>query len=138
MDREGRTVAKSFRVNEKALGALQEEANRQSVSVNTLVNQLLLDYSEFGRFLQRINALRLSRKTFQEILNSVPDDNLVKAGQIAGKSGPMTIIASKWGKITVSTVIELIHALSAYANLFESNEKNEKERWTNTHMPQQG
>ena len=59
MPREGKTVAKSFRVNEKALAALQEEAARQSVSVNTLVNQLLLDYSEFGRFLQRVNALRL-------------------------------------------------------------------------------
>jgi len=136
--RAGKTVAKSFRVNEKALGALQEEANRQSVSVNTLVNQLLLDYSEFGRFLQRINALRLSRKTFQEILNSVPDDNLVKAGQIAGKSGPMAIIASKWGKITVSTVIEFIHDLSAYANLFEYYEKNDNERWTITLMHELG
>src|SRR5216117_1567396 len=138
MAREGRTVAKSFRVNEKALGALQEEANRQSISVNTLVNQLLLDYSEFGRFLQRINALRLSRKTFQEILNSVPDDNLFKAGQIAGKSGPMAIIASKWGKVTVNTVIEYIHDLSAYANLFEYYEKNENERWTITLMHELG
>jgi len=48
---EGKTVAKSFRVYEKALAALQEEAARQSVSVNTPVNQLLLDYSEFGRLL---------------------------------------------------------------------------------------
>ena len=138
MPREGRTVAKSFRVNEKALSALQEEATRQSVSVNTLVNQLLLDYSEFGRFLQRINALRLSRKTFAEILNSVTDDNLAKAGQIAGKSAPRAIIASKWGKITVTTVIEFIHDLSAYANLFEYYEKNENERWTITLMHELG
>ena len=138
MPREGKTVAKSFRVNEKALSALQEEATRQSVSVNTLVNQLLLDYSEFGRFLQRINALRLSRKTFAEILNSVSDENLAKAGQVAGKSAPMAIIASKWGKITVSTVIEFIHDLSAYANLFEYYEKNEAERWTITLMHELG
>jgi len=138
MPREGKTVAKSFRVNEKALSALQEEAGRQSVSVNTLVNQLLLDYSEFGRYLQRVNALRLSRKTFAEILNSVSDDNLVKAGQIAGKSAPMALIASKWGKITVNTVIEYIHDLSAYANLFEYYEKNENERWTITLMHELG
>ena len=138
MPREGRTVAKSFRVNEKSLSALQEEANRHSVSVNTLVNQLLLDYSEFGRFLQRINALRLSRKTFQEILNAISDDGLVKAGQIAGKSAPMALIASKWGKITVNTVIEFIHDLSAYANLFEYYEKNENERWTITLMHELG
>ncbi len=138
MPREGKTVAKSFRVNEKALSALQEEAARQSVSVNTLVNQLLLDYSEFGRFLQRVNALRLSRKTFGEILNSVSEDSLVKAGQVAGKSAPMALIASKWGKITVNTVIEFIHDLSAYANLFEYYEKNENERWTITLMHELG
>jgi len=138
MPREGKTVAKSFRVNEKALVALQEEAARQSVSVNTLVNQLLLDYSEFGRFLQRINALRLSRKTFGEILNMVSEDSLAKAGVAAGKSAPVALIASKWGKVNVNTVIEYIHDLSAYANLFEYYEKNENERWTITLMHELG
>ncbi|HZY95052.1 MAG TPA: hypothetical protein VFE98_09405 [Candidatus Bathyarchaeia archaeon] len=138
MAREGKTVAKSFRVNEKALLALQEEAGRQSVSVNTLVNQLLLDYSEFGRYLQRVNAMRLSRKTFGEILNSISEDSLAKAGQVAGKSAPMALIASKWGKVTVNTVIEFIHDLSAYANLFEYYEKNENERWTITLMHELG
>src|SRR2546427_11456689 len=138
MPREGKTVAKSFRVNEKALAALQEEAARQSVSVNTLVNQLLLDYSEFGRFLQRVNALRLSRKTFGEILGMVSEDSLAKAGIAAGKGAPVALIASKWGKVNVSTVIEYIHDLSAYANLFEDYEKNENERWTITLMHELG
>src|SRR6266567_6597232 len=89
---EGKTVAKSFRVNEKALEALQEEAKRQSISVNTLVNQLLLNYSEFGRYLQRVNALKMSRKTFEEILNSVSDDSLVKAAQTAGKSAQSLLL----------------------------------------------
>jgi len=128
MPREGKTVAKSFRVNEKALAALQEEAARQSVSVNTLVNQLLLDNSEFGRFLQRVNALRLSRKTFGEILSMVSEDSLARAGVAAGKNAPVALIVSKWGKVTVNTVIEYIHDLSAYANLFEYYEKNENER----------
>src|SRR5947199_9016309 len=134
MPREGKTVAKSFRVNEKALAALQEEAARQSVSVNTLVNQLLLDYSEFGRFLQRVNALRLSRKTFGEILGMVSEDSLAKAGVAARKSAPVALIASKFGKITVNTVLKQMHDISAYANLFEYSEKNEDERWTITLM----
>src|SRR5207245_3380921 len=114
MPREGKTIAKSFRVNEKALGALQEEAARQSVSVNTLVNQLLLDYSEFGRFLQRVNALRLSRKTFGEILGMVSEDSLAKAGIAAGKGAPVALVASEWGKVNVSAVIEYMHDVEAY------------------------
>ena len=136
--REGKTVAKSFRVNEKALEALQEEAERYRISVNTLVNQLLLDYSEFGRFLQRVNAIRMSRKTFVEILNAVPEDSLVKSAQTAGKSAPIALIASKYGKVTVNTVLGFIHDLSAYANLFEYYEKNEGERWTVTLMHELG
>jgi len=50
----------------------------------------------------------------------------------------MALIASKWGKITVNTVIEYIHDLSAYANLFEYYEKNENERWTITLMHELG
>ena len=38
----------------KALTALQEEAARQRVTVNTFVNQLLLDYSGFGRFVHHL------------------------------------------------------------------------------------
>src|SRR6266581_8437673 len=114
MPREGKTVAKSFRVNEKALSALQEEAGRQSVSVNTLVNQLLLDYSEFGRYLHRVNALKLSRKTFGEILNTVSDDNPVKAAQTEGKSAPVALIASKYGEVNVSSVLGYSRSLCLY------------------------
>lgn len=138
MPREGKTVAKSFRVNEKALQALQEEAARQSISVNTLVNQLLLDYSEFGRFAQRLSAMRLSRGTLSEILKAIPEDGVGKAGQAAGKNAPVALVASKWGKINVSTLIEYVHDLSAYANLFEYSEKNENERWTITLMHELG
>ncbi len=71
---------------------------RQSVSVYTLVNQLLLDYSEFGRFLQRVNALHLSMKTFSEILSTVSEDSLAKAGIAAGKSAPVGSDCVKVGK----------------------------------------
>src|SRR5215831_6390668 len=114
-----RTVAKSFRINEEALEALQEEATRQNISVNTLVNQLLIDYAEFGRFVQRAHALRLTRKTFEEILKIPPEDGLGKAGQAAGKSGPGAIITSKWGKLNMDNVISFVRDLSTYANLFE-------------------
>jgi len=50
----------------------------------------------------------------------------------------MALIASKSGKINVNTVIEYIHDLSAYANLFEYYEKNENERWTITLMHELG
>ncbi len=138
MSREGKTVAKSFRVNERALEGLQEEAKRKNISVNTLVNQLLLDYAEFGRFVQRASVLRLSRQTFGEILNATPEEGLVKAAETAGRSAPEALIASKWGKVNTGTVIEFIRDLSSYANLFEYQEKDEGGHSTITLMHELG
>ena len=138
MPREGKTVAKSFRVNERALEALQEEAKRKNISVNTLVNQLLLDYAEFGRFVQRVNVMRLSRQTLSEILKGTPEDELVKAAETAGKGAPEALISTKWGKINSSTVIEFIRDLSSYANLFEYQEKEESGHSTITLMHELG
>ena len=82
--------------------------------------------------------MKLSRKTFGEILNTVSDDNPVKAAQTEGKSAPVALIASKYGNVNVSSVLGYIHDLSAYANLFEYYEKNENERWTITLMHELG
>ncbi len=134
MPREGKTVAKSFRVNEHALSAIQEEAERQNISLNTLVNQLLIDYAEFGRFVKRLNALRLSRKTFEVVLEASSMEELAKGARAAGKSAPMAIIASKWGKVNSQIVVDFIRDLSAYANLYEYNETTEDGHLTITLM----
>lgn len=132
MSHEGKTVAKSFRINQNALEALREEANKQTISLNTLVNQLLVSYSEFGRYMKQMHAVMLTHETFAEILNTIPEDKLTEAAGRAGKSAPEALITSKHGKMTVNAVIELIHFLSAYANFFEYSEKDENGHWTIT------
>ncbi len=138
MPQEGKTVAKSFRVNETAVAALQEEARRQNISLNTLVNQLLLDYAEFGRFLKRINALRVSRKTLDEILKAATEKGLESGGRTAGASAPIALMAAKWGKVTPNIVLEYVRDLAAYANLYEYNETKENGHVTITLMHELG
>lgn len=138
MPHEGKTVAKSFRVNGKALAAIQQEAERQNISLNTLVNQLLIDYAEFGRFVKRLSALRLTRKTFEAVLNATTEEKLAAEARSAGKSAPIALMSSKWGKINPAVVIEYIRDLSAYANLYEYNEMNEEGKQTITLMHELG
>jgi len=99
---DSRTVAKSFRVNRNALSVLQSEAKRQNLSVNTMVNQLLISYAEYGRFAQRAHSLNLTHRTFAEILAATSEEKLVTAGQNAGKSAPLAMISSKKGEVTVN------------------------------------
>ena len=132
LPQEGKTVAKSFRINQNALAALREEAGKQTISLNTLVNQLLVSYSEFGRFMRQMHMLMFTKQTFAEILNVVPEEKLAEAAVVAGKSAPQALITSKHGKISVNGVIELVHYLSAYANFFEYSEQEEGGHWTIT------
>jgi len=127
-----KTVAKSFRVNRNALHVLQDEAKRQNLTVNTMVNQLLISYAQFGRFAQRAHSLNLTQKTFAEILAATTEEKLVTAGRNAGRSAPVAMISSKSGEVTVNTILEFIQDLSAHANLFEFNETNEHGHWTIT------
>jgi len=136
--REGKTVAKSFRVNGKALAAIQQEADRQNISLNTLVNQLLIDYSEFGRFTKRLGALRLTRKTFEAVLVAASEEALASGARSAGKSAPLALITAKWGKLTPGIVLEYVRDLSSYANLYEYNEMNEEGHQTITLMHELG
>jgi len=49
----------SFRLDESALEALQEDAKKQNVSVNTLLNQLVLTYCSFDRPMKRFHMVKL-------------------------------------------------------------------------------
>lgn len=131
-------MAKSFRVNGKALAAIQQEAVRQNISLNTLVNQLLIDYAEFGRFTKRLGALRLTRKTFEAVLTAASDEALASGARSAGRSAPLALITAKWGKLTHNIVLEYVRDLSSYANLYEYNEMNDEGKQTITLMHELG
>ena len=49
-----KTATASFRLDDLALSAIQEDAKKQNVSVNTLLNQLVLTYANFDRPMKRL------------------------------------------------------------------------------------
>lgn len=132
MSYECKTIAKSFRINQVAIEALREEARKQTISLNTLVNQLLVSYTEFGRYMRQMRGVTLPHQTFAEIVGTLFDGELTEVGKRAGKSEPQALITSKHGKMTANAVIELIHFLSSNNNLFEYSEKDENGHWTIT------
>ena len=48
-------ATRSFRVEKEISAILDEEAERMGISVNALVNIILKHYSEFNRFLSKID-----------------------------------------------------------------------------------
>jgi len=129
-----RTVTRSFRISESALIALQSESERQNVSVNTLVNQLLLAYTNYDRFAKKQQTIKLSSATFRYILQAASDESIIEAGRLAGRSVPETFILAKEGVLSLPTVLNYLKSLADYANLYEFNEVVRDNRHTITLM----
>ncbi len=122
MNRKERTITRSFRLNEAAFSALEQDAKRQNVSVNTLVNQLLLSYANFDRLAREFHMIKISPATFSRILQAAPDELVSGAGHWAGSEIYKTFILAKEGTLSLEGVLEYLRAASDYANLFEYNE----------------
>ena len=122
MSRRVKTQSQSFRVDERVLGLLREEAKRDNVTLSSLVNQVLTKYVDYSRFANRMNALSLARKTFASILDVASEEDIVRVAETEGRSSPVAFITSMNGHMNVDNVVGFMKDLSEHANLFEYSE----------------
>ena len=83
-----KTATASFRLDETALNALQEDAKKQNISVNTLINQLILTYANYDRPMKRFHMVKVAGSTFRHILQAAKNETIIEAGRLAGSDGP--------------------------------------------------
>ena len=117
-----KTVPKSFRIDESALIAVEKEAVAQQVSPNTLVNQILIQFSEFERFAKRINTVKPSSFVFRGILEAADREKIIEVAKSAGSSIPQAFVTAKNGRVDIDSLLEYLRALSLYAHLYEYSE----------------
>ena len=92
-----KTATSSFRLDKSALGTIQDEAKKQNVSVNTLLNQLALTYANYDRPMKRFQMIKLPASTFRYILEGADRETIIRAGEAAGNDVPKTYILAKVG-----------------------------------------
>ena len=118
------TVTRSFRISETAFLALEEEAKKHNISVNTLVNQLFLSFANFDRYFQKFGMTKISKVAYRKTLRSVPDNELTElAREVAQNSGKVVILA-RHGTVSLKGVLDWLQGLSEYAQWFQYNEVN--------------
>ena len=81
-----KTVGRSFRIDEEWMKVLFEEAERNGISANALINKILKDYSQFYRFSQRFGILSISYTTFSAFVNSCPEDVIIETAKFSGST----------------------------------------------------
>ena len=114
-----KTIGRSFRIAEEWLDVLNEEAERQGISVNALLNRLLQQYA-YIRYMLRYGAITVTRKGFSNILKSCPDDKIRENGRNAGSTLVRDLLLTMGVAPSYSFVILLVKKiLSEFAGWFE-------------------
>jgi hypothetical protein len=117
-----KTATASFRLDEAALSAIQEDARKQNVSVNTLLNQLVLTYANYDRPMKRFHMVKLPASTFKHLLEAATNETVADAGDSTGRDVPKTYIRARWGDLTVENALSYLKITADYTNLFEYSE----------------
>ena len=121
MAKREKTVTRSFRLSESAIDALQKEAEKRNITANTLLNDLLLTFSEHDRFLNEFHIIKLSSSTFRRILQATSEETVREAGRLAGTNIPSSFVLAKFGDVNEQNAIEYLKTMSGYAGLFVFN-----------------
>ena len=132
-----RMVTRTFRLNPEYDTVLNEEAEKQGLSVSALLNQIIRQYVLVSRFTQRIPAITLTYHTFAPLLERIPDKDLVEVAEKTGAIIPEEAILQRGGRINFDTVNWLIDVVyGRYGNWFDSSQSiiNGEERVHLTHQ----
>jgi hypothetical protein len=82
-----KTVGFSFRIEEKWVELLREEAERQELSVNALMNKILHDYSQHWRWTERFGAVLLTQSIVAGMAGACPEEAIIGLAKKSGTTG---------------------------------------------------
>ncbi|MDP9305203.1 MAG: hypothetical protein M3O68_02525 [Thermoproteota archaeon] len=123
------STTRSFRVDTELAKVLDEESERMGVSVNALVNMILKRYSEFTRFLSKIDLVVINREWLKSLFDSYPDEDIYGLGVAIGEVIPRDTILFWKKTLTFETIVEYIEKIICrYGFLGTYDETNQNDK----------
>ncbi|MCW4041615.1 MAG: hypothetical protein NWE83_12815 [Candidatus Bathyarchaeota archaeon] len=106
--RRTRTITHTFRIQQEWDDVLVEEAERQGISVNLLVNKIFRKYALFTRWVDNAGFQSFSPQMFKGILEELSPDSLAKLGTTSGASDVIDILSIMGRPLNYESCIELL------------------------------
>jgi hypothetical protein len=103
-----RTSIVTFRINQSYENALRKIAEEKKVTLNTIANQIIGDYVDLHRYIEKFGTIIISREAFQTILAALDEKELVRIGTSIGEQVPKEFILFRWKNITLENFVEFI------------------------------
>jgi len=130
-DARSATVTRSFRFDSEMSRILDEEAERMGISVNALVGIILKRYSEFTRYLSKVDMVILNRELIISLLEAKDEEYLYKLGMKLGGTVSVDTIMFWKKDLSEASVLDYIEKIIClYGNLGTFDEVSRMESRT--------
>ena len=77
-------VTRTFRLEEEVDHILREDAEKNGISVNNLVNRIMKEYTVSSRYFSRGESIILSTQTLIQLLSNMDIEDIIAAGKESG------------------------------------------------------
>ena len=105
------TTTRSFRFDLDLSVVLDDEAERMGISVNALVGTILKTYTEFTRYLSKIDMIVINREFITALLESHDEQSLYSMGLKLGETVARDTILFWKKELTERSVLEYIEKI---------------------------
>ena len=125
---DGESVNKTFRVKRPIISRIEADAEREGISTNALVNNILARYVEWDRVANEIGFVSLAPNMIHGFLECSTEQGMAKAGEIIARSSCFKDLSLHYFQnYDPKTFMKLALLLQKYANNYKvQGERNEK------------
>lgn len=115
-----RTTGFSSRIDEELLEELRQEAEKQGISANALINKILKDYCKHYRWVDRFGMIAITRPTLDSLVSCCPEEKLKEIAKISGSAGSKDALRTMGIAPTYDNLIEFIEIkMGKYGKWFD-------------------
>ncbi len=125
---DGESVNKTFRVKRPIIRRIEADAERDGISTNALVNNILARYVDWDRVANEIGFVSLAPNMIHGFLECSTEQQMAKAGDIIAKNSCFKDLSLHYfQKYEPKTFMKLALLLQKYGNNYKvQGERNEK------------
>ena len=106
MEKKTKTV--SVRVSIEIGNLLEDESKSNGVSINTLINQVLIKHAQWGRFEKELGILHMSKQSAKKLFSAIGEDEVKTLAATSCKSMLRDMVLFIKGRVDTNNLLETI------------------------------
>lgn len=128
-----KTVTMTFRIDESIMNKLRNESEQREVSLNTLVNQILKRFVEWGVFENKVGIIPMPKPIVVELFENMSEDEIIDMAKRVGKNVVKDIALFMKHEINVDSFLEWFETRMKVSSLEISHKKNNQHSYIMKH-----